>query len=162
MMASRRPVNIQPTSPDDCHSTIAWLPATFDHVNITGDCVSCHNGTEATGKTPTHIQTTNVCEDCHTSNVWAPVFTVDHTQVLGTCGSCHDGVTATGKHPTHITSGNTCDDCHSTTGWLPANFDHVNITGDCVSCRGLPHIERLGARVYRRSHPGTGRLRLLP
>ena len=33
-----------------CHSTTAWIPATgFDHAGITNNCVSCHNGTTATG-----------------------------------------------------------------------------------------------------------------
>jgi hypothetical protein len=113
---------------------VAWLPANFDHGNIVANCSSCHNGVDATGKNPTHIQTTNVCEDCHSNVIWAPAVTVDHTQVLGTCGTCHNGTIATGKHPTHITSGNNCDDCHTTVAWLPAFFDHINIVNNCFSC----------------------------
>jgi predicted CXXCH cytochrome family protein len=55
---------------------------------------------------------------------------VDHLQVLGPCGSCHNGMVATGKNATHIPSGEVCDDCHTTAAWVPANFDHVNISGD--------------------------------
>jgi hypothetical protein len=113
---------------------MGWIPANFDHTNYVDNCFSCHNGTDATGKNPTHIQTSNVCEDCHNNVTFVPADRVDHTQVLGACGSCHDGSTATGKHPTHIASGNNCDDCHTTVAWLPANFDHVNITGNCFSC----------------------------
>ena len=98
------------------------------------NCIDCHDGVQATGKDPNHINTSNVCEDCHNNVVWTPADMVDHTQVLGTCVSCHDGNTATGKHPTHITSGDNCDDCHTTVAWIPANFDHVSITGNCASC----------------------------
>ena len=68
--------------------------------------MSCHNGTTATGKGPTHITTTTVCEACHRPTVWTPVTRVDHLQVLGTCVSCHNGTTATGKSATHIASSN--------------------------------------------------------
>jgi predicted CXXCH cytochrome family protein len=99
MTATRRPANITSgDNCDDCHSTVGWIPANFDHVNITGNCISCHNGADATGKHPTHINTTDICEDCHNNVVWTPADMVDHTQVLGTCFSCHDGNTATGKH----------------------------------------------------------------
>ena len=103
----------------------AGCPRTSITSNITGNCVSCHNGTDATGKSPTHIQTTNVCEDCHNKTLWTPV---DH-------GRSHPGhrcvrLLSRRHHrhrqdPTHITSGDTCDDCHTTVGWLPANFDHI-------------------------------------
>ena len=95
---------------------------------------SCHNGTDAIGKNPTHIQTTNVCEDCHNNVIFAPADRVDHLQVIGACSSCHNGTIAVDKGPAHITSGDTCDDCHTTNGWVPANFNHVNITGNCFSC----------------------------
>ncbi|MEZ5598453.1 MAG: hypothetical protein R3E84_19115 [Pseudomonadales bacterium] len=49
---------------DDCHSTVAWLPARFDHAGIAGNCVACHDGAISTGKNPTHINTSNVCENC--------------------------------------------------------------------------------------------------
>ena len=137
--ASRRPaksVNHIATSEqcDNCHQTNGWIPAFFDHINVTGNCVGCHNGIDAVGKSASHIQTTTICEDCHTTDFFAPVVTVDHTQVIGTCSSCHNGTIAIGKHPSHITSGDTCDDCHTTNGWVPANFDHVDITGNCFSC----------------------------
>src|SRR3546814_9191663 len=36
---------------DQCHRTIAWTPATFNHSGVTvGGCNTCHNGTTATGK----------------------------------------------------------------------------------------------------------------
>jgi predicted CXXCH cytochrome family protein len=110
---------------DDCHTSAAWLPATFDHTGITGNCQNCHDGTQATGKHLTHINTTNLCEDCHSTLVWAPVTMVDHTQILGSCSSCHDGVTATGKSPIHFGTSRECDDCHDTFAWAPHIFTHM-------------------------------------
>lgn len=119
-----------------CHGTTAWTPATgFSHAGITGNCASCHNGTNATGKNPSHIQTTNACETCHTPAAWRPATRVDHTQVIGTCFSCHDGTIAVGKGTSHISSDTSCDSCHTVTAWKPAiRVDHNHVTGTCNSC----------------------------
>ena len=120
---------------DLCHTDFAFLPALFNHDDINSGCITCHNGSDATGKSQAHIITTDVCEDCHTVDFWAPVIRVDHTQVIGSCFSCHNGVTATGKNMGHIASGDNCDDCHSTAAWLPAVFDHASVSpGTCSSC----------------------------
>jgi len=116
-----------------CHSTTAWIPSTFDHTAVTGSCSSCHNGTTATGKTPTHIVTTAECDACHTTTAWIPA-SFDHSSVTGSCSSCHNGTTATGKTPTHIITTAECDTCHSTTAWTPASFNHDAVTGSCSSC----------------------------
>jgi predicted CXXCH cytochrome family protein len=124
----------------NCHTTVAWLPANFTHNGITGNCVSCHNGTAATGKTQTHIATSNTCESCHSVVTWRPATRVDHLQVSGTCLSCHNNSlvistgTVAGKTPTHVASDNSCQNCHTTIAWRPANFTHNGITGNCVSC----------------------------
>ncbi len=97
---------------DDCHTSVAWVPANFDHADIVDNCFSCHNGADATGKGPLHVQTTNVCEDCHSSSVWTPVTTVDHNQVLGSCSSCHNGTIATGQNPGHFSTSQDCGVCH--------------------------------------------------
>ena len=121
---------------DDCHTTVAWVPANFDHANITDNCVSCHNGTNATGKHPTHPLTTDVCEDCHSTTTWSPVVTVDHTQVLGTCSSCHDGVIATGRNPGHFISNRECDECHETIAWIPHVYMHTGLPFEPLDHRG--------------------------
>jgi len=109
-------------------------PANFDHAGITTNCFSCHNGTTATGKHPTHIPTGNACELCHSNQRWVPA-TFDHTGISNNCFSCHNGTTATGKHPNHIPTNNECELCHTSNGWTPATFDHVNVTpGTCSSC----------------------------
>ena len=81
----------------NCHVTTAWKPArsTTRHHD---SCASCHDGTRATGKTPTHICEQRHCESCHATTAWKPATRVDHTQVTGTCSTCHDGTTATGKN----------------------------------------------------------------
>jgi len=49
---------------ESCHSFLGWLPATFDHVDITQSCVFCHspNGYSKFYKTLSHINTTELCE----------------------------------------------------------------------------------------------------
>jgi predicted CXXCH cytochrome family protein len=112
------------------------LPANFDHVNINGNCVSCHNGTDAIGKNPTHPQTTNVCEDCHSTVAFTPVVTVDHTQVLGSCSTCHNGVIAAGQNPNHFSTPKDCDTCHVTNAWAPADYRHTTLPYEPQDHRG--------------------------
>ena len=122
-----------------CHDTISFRPDVhFDHAQVMGSCVSCHNGTIAQGEGPTHPATSQDCEACHTVMSWNPPKTVDHTQiplaVSGFCIICHNGVQATGKTAGHIATNLECGDCHLTTTWLGASFDHTGITSGCVSC----------------------------
>jgi hypothetical protein len=113
----------------------AATTGTFNHAGVTGACVSCHNGSSATGKQPTHIASSNNCQNCHTTIAWLPVRIVDHTQVIGSCLSCHNGTTATGKPPTHVPTTAGCESCHTTNAWTPARFDHAAVAAHtCTSC----------------------------
>jgi len=104
------------TNCSSCHTTSAWLPATFNHslasFKLTGQhlnvaCASCHiNGV--------YKGTPNTCYACHVSN------------------DKHNG-----------SFGTNCASCHTTSGWLPASFDHslsaFKLTGkhinvSCTSC----------------------------
>ena len=58
----------------------------MDHTSLRGSCVSCHNGVQATGKTPTHISSGDQCDDCHTTTGWVPAR-FDHAGVTGSCAS---------------------------------------------------------------------------
>ncbi len=108
--------------------------ARFDHSNVSGNCVQCHNGVDAQGKPARHITSNDQCDDCHTTNAWVPAV-FDHSAVApGTCTSCHDGVTAIGKNRDHVPTMAQCDLCHSTLAWIPATFDHSTVTGSCSSC----------------------------
>ena len=98
----------------------------FDHAEVMGSCVSCHNGSIAQGEGPTHPATSQDCEACHTVMSWNPPKTVDHTQiplaVAGFCIICHNGVQAAGKPVGHIATNLECGDCHLTTTWLGASL----------------------------------------
>ena len=102
---------------DDCHRSIAWTPATFDHAGITAGCFGCHNGIMAMGKPVDHIPATNVCEDCHRVAAFSPVARVDHFQVLGVCSGCHNNTIAMGQQAGHIPTTAECNTCHNTTAW---------------------------------------------
>jgi hypothetical protein len=122
-----------------CHNTISFRPDVhFDHAQVLGSCVSCHNGTIAQGEGPSHPATSQDCGACHTVISWNPPKAVDHTQipmaVAGFCIICHNGTAASGKNAGHIATNLECGDCHLTTTWLGANFDHTGITTGCVSC----------------------------
>jgi hypothetical protein len=131
-----------------CHSTVAWLPATLpggvpDHSLFVGNCINCHNGVTAGGKSPAHINTTDLCDTCHqpAPALWAPVAAsaVDHSQVIGTCVSCHNNISAPGKGPNHINTTDACDACHlpGPTPWAPvaaSSVDHNEVLGLCSSC----------------------------
>jgi hypothetical protein len=114
----------------------------FDHTAVTGTCSSCHNGTNATGKSPTHIQSSNTCDACHSTATWSPVTTVDHDAVMGSCSSCHNGTAATGKPSNHFVTTQQCDACHNTTDWTFSDYEHTsgNFPGNhgpgvqCIDC----------------------------
>ena len=101
---------------ENCHTTLAWLPARVDHQGITASCASCHNGVQASGKPIQHVRTTADCRTCHGTLVWAAAaFT--HDAVTGTCRSCHNGTVATGKQLDHPATMLDCGSCHTTIGW---------------------------------------------
>ncbi|MCI0505809.1 MAG: cytochrome C, partial [Gammaproteobacteria bacterium] len=133
---------------DSCHAPgpIPWMPvapSAVDHSQVLGTCISCHDGTIASGKPAIHISSTGNCDACHAvgPTPWAPVAStdVDHGEVIGTCGSCHNGTVATGKSAIHINTTDVCDACHAPgpTPWQPvaaAEVDHNEVIGVCSSC----------------------------
>lgn len=110
----------------------------FNHTGVSTDCVTCHNGQRAPGKSGTHLATSDVCVACHGTDTFTPELAVDHDEVLGVCGACHDGVIAIGKSPTHLATALECDACHNTTSFLTtgpgSSFNHAGIVDNCVSC----------------------------
>jgi hypothetical protein len=101
---------------ENCHTTLAWMPAHFDHRGVTATCASCHNGVTAPGKPTRHIQTNQDCSACHGTIAWAPA-TFNHLGINATCQSCHNGVAATAKQIGHIPTTLDCGSCHSTLNW---------------------------------------------
>lgn len=80
-----------------CHSTSAWLPATFNHTLSSFKLTGAH--------------LTVQCANCHQSGIYKGTPT--------TCYACH---VSNDKH--NGVFGTSCSSCHSTSAWLPAMFDH--------------------------------------
>lgn len=120
---------------DECHSFLGWSPAGFKH-NTAKVCSSCHDGTTAMTKGPTHIATTSECNVCHrTTTTWLGA-SFHAGNVAGICGTCHNGTNGVvGKPPLHIpTTGNNCDICHtSTTSFATWTMNHAS-NGNTTSC----------------------------
>lgn len=104
------------TNCSTCHSTSAWLPATFDHSQSAFKLTGQHVGVS--------------CTSCHINGVYKGTPT--------NCYACHASVD---KHAGSF--GTNCASCHTTSGWLPATFDHslsaFKMTGkhinvSCTSC----------------------------
>jgi hypothetical protein len=112
-----------PTDCSICHSTTAWIPATFNH------------NTTAFPLTGAHL--TVACAACHVNN--------NYTTLPTDCYSCHTADYNGTTNPNHKTVGfpTTCAVCHSTTAWSPATFNHnttafpltgAHVTVACTSC----------------------------
>jgi hypothetical protein len=102
---------------------MAWVPATFIHQGITGNCQSCHNGTIADGKEMDHLPTNQDCNACHSTVAWMPA-NFSHAGITGNCQSCHNNVIADGKDSGHFITGQDCSNCHTTVAWSPDTFMH--------------------------------------
>lgn len=142
---------------DSCHSFGAWSPNRFKH-NTGAACASCHNGSLAIGKTPSHTTTskaTFACDDCHHTTIsWLPAQ-YGHTSPAA-CSSCHNGTVAGGKSAGHVATTDECNQCHTnTTSWLgalggkPANHIPYNAGVNCSSCHtGTAKVNRNTLHVY--------------
>jgi len=120
-----------------CHNTENFAAAFVDHSEIVDNCASCHNGSDATGKSINHMPTIEDCSVCHAPGSFT-TGTYDHDGVVSGCTSCHDNVISIGKLGNHIPTnpGNQdCADCHfNTSSFSGATFDHAGIVNDCASC----------------------------
>jgi len=108
------------TTCEDCHSTSAWVPSFFDHINTGFELTGAHVGRQ--------------CSDCHQGT------TVGASQ---DCYSCHQQNynEATG----HLAQAYPleCTLCHNTTTWDDADFNHnttnfpltgAHIGTECLDC----------------------------
>ncbi len=113
-----------PTDCSMCHTSIAWIPSSFNHAS--------------TGFTLTGKHATITCTDCHGT-------TIAHLDP--TCSVCHKADISTSKVVNHnlgnFLTGKTCDMCHSTAVWKPSSFTHaattfpltgIHATTSCNSC----------------------------
>jgi hypothetical protein len=117
LAASKGPAHLNSNDVcQNCHTTLAWLPARFEHRGVSASCTSCHNGAFAPGKPTGHIQTAQDCGTCHNTLNWQAVA-FSHVGIGGTCQSCHNGITATGKQIQHVNTMQDCSACHNTLSW---------------------------------------------
>jgi len=125
----------------DCHNTTNWQPSSSAYRT----CASCHNDSEAKGKSTEHISTTNYCEKCHFQHQWTP-RNIDHSEVFGTCSSCHLATKYTTKSKSHPSSSDICSACHQTSTWIVNLVDHNEVWGTCSECHQDDSNRRLGHR----------------
>ena len=151
----------------DCRSCHAGYPpavssfagGTFDHSGpemIGKQCMACHNGSIALGKSSGHIATNSDCGACHSTATFANATGFDHTGVTNGCQSsgCHSsgtaGITDVTDDPNPlphipIASGSgevDCYYCHKNAGGTFANavMDHSVVTFEsCESCHDGQH-----------------------
>ena len=121
-----------------CHTTFGFnLLRQVDHLEVFGNCSSCHDGGIAIGKSQFHVATTAECDNCHDTTSFLTVGadgSFDHTGITGGCERCHNGTVAIGKYDGHFVTTKDCGSCHNTVSFKDAFVDHSNITQDCASC----------------------------
>jgi hypothetical protein len=150
---------------DNCHSTLAWKPAKFDHAGITSGCSSCHDGSKATGKPAGHMVTSRDCSVCHAYPTWTPL-TFRHTsaeypgdhRVLLTCLSCHKTNTDQATWP-YSTYRPACAGCHANQYKPDPHNKTINNVKYTVSelrnCSGACHVYTdTTMTTISRSRPG--------
>ncbi|MGB9663674.1 MAG: hypothetical protein ACPL25_01975 [Ignavibacteria bacterium] len=116
---------------NNCHTTNAWTPSTFNHSNTNFPLTGAHTQTN--------------CANCHQGQT-----TGTSTQ----CFSCHQNDYNQTTNPSHIALNlpNTCETCHTTNpNWEPALFpmhdnyypltgQHNSIRNNCNSCHNGNYI----------------------
>ena len=133
-----------PQTCEQCHNTISWLNASFNH-NTTGFTL-----------TGMHTVPPRQCTDCHAQNNYNLTSTA--------CVTCHLKDYQGTTNPNHVTANfpQTCDQCHNTTSWLNATFNH-NSTGfraDRIAHGSAAAVHRLPRQ--QQLQPDQHRLRQLP
>jgi hypothetical protein len=149
------------TATDPVPGGFAFVIATFNHaasgnpnaVDGSHGCVSCHNGTNATGKATGHVPTTAACDLCHkTTDANFTMAVMNHSGITSGCTACHSGQTFVGVTPVakpagvaHIPTTQDCVLCHKNTnpgGFASYAMDHTGIATGCINCHniGSPYV----------------------
>jgi len=151
---TKTPTHVSTTAQcDTCHaSTSTWATATFNHANASpaaaGRCSTCHNGTNALGKSVNHIPTAGQCDSCHNSYTAFTSVAMSHAGTAGTCISCHNGnfvfANALAKTSVHVPTSAQCDTCHTGgfVAWSPAVMNHTGLNGKCSTCHGGGYVSQ--------------------
>jgi hypothetical protein len=104
----------------NCHSTSAWLPATFDHAAYGAtDCVACHSADAP------RYHFSGQCSNCHSTSAWLPADFNHDAYGASDCRSCHSGDAPADHYPGQ------CSDCHTSTSTWKVN--HEGLT-QCNTC----------------------------
>ncbi|MBI5362365.1 MAG: hypothetical protein HZA53_04240 [Planctomycetes bacterium] len=170
-----------PNTCEQCHNTVAWTRADFDHAGVTRNCAQCHlvdfNATSQPSHAASGFPTT--CQTCHTTTHWTPStfdhasfpLTGAHTQAA--CASCHGGGVYSGTPtqcsachmtdyqqtaaPNHAASGypTACEQCHTTIAWRRANFDHAGVIRGCQQCHQADYIATTAPPHAATGYPNT-------
>ena len=161
-----------------------WFGAGYDHSGLsilgntsTPTCVSCHDGSAATGQSVTHVplpttgQDCLVCHDTGFTSFAVPTFDHAAAGIMNNCTSCHDGKAHDGvivikKAAGHIPTSVDCGNCHSdttngpgvngtaTSGFTNAdpfvNTVHPAYTTGCRTCHNGAYDN---ATYSARAHP---------
>src|SRR5450432_1934108 len=94
-----------PTTCEQCHTTVKWTDAAFDHSKT---------GFPLTGL---HMVPPRACADCHINN--------NYNITVTTCISCHQTDFNNATSPVaHAGFPTTCEQCPDTASWTDAKFDH--------------------------------------
>ncbi len=158
-----------------CHTTRAWLPASFNHNKarfpLTGahrsvTCQKCHGGGQTTG-TPTACSACHnkpashgsaygsSCGSCHTTRAWLPAsfnhakakFALTGAHKSVACLRCHKGGRYKGT-PT------TCSACHTKPSSHGSGFS--NSCASCHTTRAWLPAKYGGPHTFPQSHGGAG------
>jgi len=88
----------------ECHTTVSWSPATFDHATTNFPLTGAH--------------TTATCQSCHVNGNYQLTYT--------DCYQCHAGDFNGATNPNHVLPGfsHDCTLCHTTNTWAPSTFNH--------------------------------------
>lgn len=135
---------------ETCHfNTYTFQGARFNHgTAIPGQCATCHNNRQATGRPSSHsvgLKATDSCDRCHRSYAFLPASWNHVGVVPHSCANvgCHvAGANQYYKPANHQTAPylgrNTyyCDECHNYVTWLPGTFmhDRPSPSGVCMGC----------------------------
>ncbi len=121
---------------ESCHfNTATWLGVRYNHgAALPGQCQTCHNGRQATGRPAGHntggVKQTAACDSCHRTSAWVVMGMWNHKIQVTAGKNCHDAachastgdgkskaVTSNAKHlPWPSVGGATftsCENCHT-------------------------------------------------
>ncbi len=154
------------TACDSCHTTVAWVPSTFNHdaaaFKLTGKhaqipCTDCHNDLTFVGA-PTTCYACHAKDDfhkgqygtdcglCHSTDAWQPAH-FDHSQFFPLTGA-HASLACSRCHISgnFTNASKACAGCHADPAW------HAGAFG--TACAGCHNTSAWTPAAFNRSHPG--------